>query len=78
VSFPHDLGGNLGCESTRFPIEAFGNDKTRNKEITMDLIYLGITAALLLMTWGLMKICEVPADGSKPLMMEEKHPGGKS
>lgn len=44
----------------------------------MDLIYLGITAALLLMTWGLMKICEVPADGSKPLMMEEKHPGGKS
>lgn len=44
----------------------------------MDLIYLGITAALLLLTWGLMKICEVPDDGSKPLMMEENNPGGKS
>lgn len=44
----------------------------------MDLIYLGITAALLLLTWGLMKICEVPSDGSKQSSVEEQKLGGKS
>ncbi len=44
----------------------------------MDLIYLGITAALLLLTWGLMKICEVPPEESKPSPVEEKKLGGKS
>lgn len=44
----------------------------------MDLIYLGITAALLLLTWGLMRICEVPSDGSKQSSAAQKETGGKS
>ena len=30
--------------------------------MTMDLIYVCITAAFGLLTWGLLKICEVPED----------------
>ncbi len=58
----------------------------------MDLIYIGITVALFLLTWGLMKICEVPHSGSseralrdQPSSAEEKkfphtgsQTGGKS
>ncbi|MFZ1081671.1 MAG: hypothetical protein WAO19_07075 [Candidatus Kryptoniota bacterium] len=44
----------------------------------MDIIYLGIIAALLLFTWGLMKICEVPPDGSKQSSSDQKESGGKS
>ncbi len=51
----------------------------------MDLIYLGITAGLLLLTWGLMKICEVPPDESKPTLIgdqkslhSDSEAGGKS
>jgi hypothetical protein len=44
----------------------------------MDLICLGITAALLLLTWGLMKICEVSSDGSKQPSIGQKDAGGKS
>jgi len=43
-----------------------------------DLIYLGITAALLLLTWGLMKICELPPESAKPSPAEEQKFGGKS
>jgi hypothetical protein len=68
---------------TRFPIEAFGNDgrKKRKQEfgvLTMDLIYLGITAALLLLTWGLFRICELPPEGTKSSSPEEQEFGGKS
>ncbi|HEY9165823.1 MAG TPA: hypothetical protein VIS48_06640 [Candidatus Kryptonia bacterium] len=44
----------------------------------MDLLYVGITAALLLFTWGLMKVCEVPPDNSKSSPAEEQKSGGKS
>ena len=46
--------------------------------MTMDLIYLGITAALLLMTWGLMKICEVPPEGTKSSSTVNQKDGEKS
>ena len=38
----------------------------------MDLIYLAITAALLLLTWGLMKICELPPTVTKSSSAEEQ------
>ncbi len=43
-----------------------------------DLIYLGITAALLLLTWGLMKICELPPEVAKSSSIEEQKSGGRS
>ncbi len=46
--------------------------------MTMDLIYLGITAALLLLTWALMKICEVPPEGPKSSSVVNQKDGGKS
>ena len=43
-----------------------------------DLIYVGITAALLLLTWGLFKICEVPPGETKSSQVEDQEFGGKS
>jgi len=43
-----------------------------------DLIYLGITAALLLLTWGLFMICELPPEDTKSSQVEEQKFGGKS
>lgn len=31
----------------------------------MDIIYICITAAFALLTWGLLRICEVPEEGGK-------------
>jgi hypothetical protein len=43
----------------------------------MDLVFLGITGALLLLTWGLMRICNLPPDGAGSSSKEQKF-GGKS
>ena len=44
----------------------------------MDLIYVGITAVLLLFTWGLMKICEMPTERPVTSVVEDKKSGGQS
>jgi len=46
--------------------------------MTTDLIYVGILAALLIGTWGLMRICELPPESSKSVASDDQKIGGKS